>query len=162
MYRIDHYDNDLTFVCYIIEEISRTTLNTRKDVVNKLGRKNLSDLYKFANVMHCENPLAIIDEFIVEANITVGNFDNVKACKFELPWGSTIGKIYMRLILNTLPIACNWKDYETNIQPELVIDNIIAIYNSWISEIIDDYNTTMFTESARYIYDCYNAKEILG
>lgn len=162
MYKMNHYDNDLTFVCYIIEEIARTTHNTRKDIVNILGEKNISDLYRFANVMHCENPLAIIDEFIQGSNIPTGNFDNIAQCEFEVPWTSTIGKIYMRLILNTLSIECTWKDFATNPQPKLVIDNIINIYNSWISEVIDDYNTTMFTESAEYIYDCYMSGSILG
>ena len=162
MYRINYYDNDLYFVCFMIETLARSTKNSNKEIVNTIGKKGLSHLYKSADVMHCENPLAIIDEFIEDFNITSGNTDNIINCRFSIPSCSAMGKIYMRLILNSLPIECHWKAYITNPHPNLVIDHLIKIYNSWISEIIDNYNTTMFTESAEYIYDCYVAKTILG
>lgn len=162
MYKINNYDNDLLFVCFMIEKIGRSTLNKRKDIVNYLGEKNLMDLYKFANVMHCENPDAVEFEFIEECKIPKGSFDNISSCKFKIPWESTMGKIYMRLIMNTLSVECTWKDYESNPNPGLIIDNIIHIYNSWISEAIDDYNNTLFTESTEYIYECYIANDIIG
>lgn len=37
--REDRKDNDLFFTCSLIDFIARKTKNTRKDIVNKLGKK---------------------------------------------------------------------------------------------------------------------------
>lgn len=39
-------DNDLFFTCSLIDYIARKTKNTRKDIVNALGKKSLE---KFMN-----------------------------------------------------------------------------------------------------------------
>ena len=37
--------NDIFFVCSLIDYISRKTLNTRRDVVDALGRKGIEKMY---------------------------------------------------------------------------------------------------------------------
>ena len=39
--------NDIFFVCSLIDYISRKTLNTRRDVVDALGRKGIEKMYGF-------------------------------------------------------------------------------------------------------------------
>ena len=48
-------DNDLFFLCSLIEYIARKTKNTKKTVVEKLGKKNIQKIYDLADVYHSEN-----------------------------------------------------------------------------------------------------------
>lgn len=161
MFNVRNFDNDLFFVCWMIERIARKTHNKPKGIVNVMGKKNLLDMYKFANVMHCENPLAIEDEYIEECNITDGDFDNICVCRFEPPLDTAKGKTYMWLIMNTFEKECNWKDYETNLNNrEEIIEKLIEVYNSDLADIIEDYNTTLYTESPQHLYRCYTTGDI--
>ena len=38
-------ENDLFFTCSLIDYIARKTKNTRADIVNALGKKNLEKIY---------------------------------------------------------------------------------------------------------------------
>lgn len=91
-------DNDLFFTCSLIDYIARKTKNTRADTVNALGKKNLAKIYDLADVYHCDNIERVSDDFIREAGIKMGNFDNVAACGYAIPSHWDIGKVYKRLI----------------------------------------------------------------
>ena len=43
-------DNDLFFTCSLIEYIARKTKNTRAEIVNALGKKNLEKVYDLADI----------------------------------------------------------------------------------------------------------------
>ena len=68
-------ENDLYFVCYMIERIARELHQRNKYVVNKIGYDELVNKISVANVLHCENPLKIVDEWIKEYNLEKGDFD---------------------------------------------------------------------------------------
>ena len=53
-------ENDLYFVCYMIERIARELHQRNKYVVNKIGYDELVNKISVANVLHCENPLKIV------------------------------------------------------------------------------------------------------
>ena len=91
-------DNDLFFTCSLIEYISRKTKNTRADEVNKLGKVRIDKIYDLADIYHCDNIDKVSDEFIEEANIIPGKFDNVADCGYAVPSNWDIGKVYKRLI----------------------------------------------------------------
>ena len=40
-------DNDLFYTCSLIDYVARKTKNTRIDVVNALGKKNLERIYEY-------------------------------------------------------------------------------------------------------------------
>ena len=82
----------------IIDYIARKTRNTRADVVNALGKKRLEKIYDLADVYHSDNIERVSDDFIREADIESGNFDNVKDCSYSIPSHWDIGKVYKRLI----------------------------------------------------------------
>ena len=124
--------------------------NHRSEIVNKLNNENLSRIYEYADVYHCENIEKIAEEFIAEATITPGVYDNEAACKYEVPSYWDIGKVYQRLIT----MVCNEKKQD-------VISCLINVYNSFISEVIEDYNCSMYYENPSYIYECYVSGEIL-
>ena len=75
--REEKKDNDLFFTCSLIDYIARKTQNTRSDVVNKLGKERLEKIYDLADIYHCDNIDRVSDDFIEEADITPGTFDNV-------------------------------------------------------------------------------------
>ena len=143
-------DNDLFYTCSLIDYISRKTKNVRSYVVNKLGKERLEKIYDLADVYHCDNIERVCDDFIDEANIEQGNFDNVADCGYSIPTYWDIGKVYKRLIKRVA-------EYEK-------IDIISAlekVYNSFISPKIDDYNSSVYYENPSYIYECYMEYKML-
>ena len=143
-------DNDLFFTCSLIDYIARKTKNTRSEVVNKLGKERISKIYDLADVYHCENIDAVSDQFIVDANIVAGKFDNVADCGYATPSHWDIGKVYKRLIKKVAE--------DENIG---IVDALIEVYNSFISPKIDDYNSSVYYENPNYIFECYREKEML-
>ena len=96
--REDRKDNDLFFTCGLIDYIARKTKNTRATVVEKLGKERLSKIYDLADVYHCDNIDKVSNDFIQDAEIKTGNFDNVAVCRYAIPTHWDIGKVYKRLI----------------------------------------------------------------
>ena len=143
-------DNDLFYTCSLIDYIARRTKNTRAAVVNALGKERLEKIYDLADIYHCDNIDRVSDDFIEEAGITEGNFDNVGACRYTIPSHWDIGKVYKRLIKQVAA--------EKNIS---LIEALIKVYNSFISEKIDDYNSSVYYENPSYIYECYRENTML-
>ena len=81
--REDQKDNDLFFVCGLIDYIARKTKNKRADIVNWLGRERLQKICDLADVYHCDNIDRVCEDFIEEANIPDGTFDNVADCRCD-------------------------------------------------------------------------------
>ena len=64
--------NDLYFICYMIERVARRIHQRNKYVVNAIGRESLVHLISVANVLHCENPLQVEDDWIEEYSLVEG------------------------------------------------------------------------------------------
>lgn len=143
-------DNDLFFTCSLIDYIARKTKNTRAEVVNALGKNNLAKIYDLADVYHSDNIERVSDDFIREAKIEMGQFDNVTACKYAIPSYWDIGKVYKRLIKSIAD--CEKID---------VIDALLKVYNSFISSKIDDYNSSMYYENPSYLLECYLENKVI-
>lgn len=71
-------DNDLYFLCYMIERVARKLHQRNKYVVNCIEKEEWERLISLANVLHCENPLKIEDEWIEEYHLEKGDFDIAK------------------------------------------------------------------------------------
>ena len=147
--REDKKDNDLFFTCSLIDYIARKTKNTRAFVVNTLGGNRLSKIYELADVYHSDNIDRVCDDFIAEANIPSGEFDNVASARYAVPSHWDIGKVYKRLILGAAK--------ETSAD---IIETLLAVYNSFVSDKIDDYNSSFYYESPQYILNTYLTNEI--
>ena len=143
-------DNDLFYTCSLIEYISRKTKNARATVVNRLGRKRLEKILDLADVYHCDNIERVSADFIEDARIEDGMFDNVAECRYAVPSYWDIGKVYKRLIKRVA---------EEEAKP--VVDVIVEIFNSFISEKIDDYNSSVYYENPSYIFECYREQKML-
>lgn len=129
-------DNDLFFTCSLIEYIARKTKNIRSEVVNKLGKERLRKIYDLADVYHCDNIDRISDDFIEDANIALGKFDNIADCGYAIPSHWDIGKVYKRLI----KMVAEDEKIE-------IVDALMEVYNSFISSKIDDYNSSVDRKS---------------
>ena len=143
-------DNDLFFTCSLIEYIARKTKNTRSEIVNKLGKNRITKIYDLADVYHCDNIDRVSDDFIADAGIVPGKFDNVADCGYAIPSYWDIGKVYKRLI----KMVAEDEKIE-------IVDALIEIYTSFISPKIDDYNSSVYYENPAYIFECYKEKKML-
>jgi hypothetical protein len=148
--RVSQKDNDLFFTCALIDYIARKTKNTRTDVVNRLGKEQVSKIFELAGIYHCDNPERVCDDFIESAHIETGTFDNIADCGYAVPSYWDIGKVYKRLIKMVA------EDKKTD-----VIDALFEVYNSFISPAIDDYNSSFYYENPLFIFECYKAKKML-
>ena len=140
-------ENDLYFLCYMIERVARKLHQRNRYVVNSIPKEEWERLISLANVLHCENPLKIEEEWIEEYELEQGGFD-IKKVDPELvderPSETQMGKVYMRLILSTL-------------QPEEdFVDGLIRVYNDEICDTIDNYNCSAYYEPSYVITRAYN------
>jgi hypothetical protein len=55
----DLTQNDLFFICYMIERVARKIKQHNSYVVNKIGKENLYHLLSTAQVLHSVNPLQV-------------------------------------------------------------------------------------------------------
>ena len=142
-------DNDLFFTCSLIDYIARKTKNTRKDIVNALGKQRVKKIYDLADVYHSDNIDRVSQDFIEEAGIQEGNFDNVGDCGYAVPTHWDIGKVYKRLI----KMAAE----DENIS---IVDALFKVYNSFISPKIDDYNSSFYYDAPGNILSAWLYREI--
>lgn len=99
-------NNNLFFLCSLIEFIGRQQKLTRSEVVSALGRNTIKHIYEFADILHCEPIAKVADDYIESCKLKTGNFDNIANCKYTVPSYWDIGRVYARLIqdvtVNTL------------------------------------------------------------
>lgn len=140
-------ENDLYFLCYMIERVARRLHQRNKYVVNSVSKEEWLRLISLANILHCENPLKIEDEWIEEYELKEGDFDILQInhdLVSHIPTETQMGKVYTRLIVDTLSAK---EDY---------VDGMIRVYNDEICEIIDNYNSSAYYEPSYVIARAYN------
>lgn len=142
--REEKKDNDLFFTCSLIDYIARKTKNKRNIVVQKLGKHKLEKIYDLADIYHSYNIEQVSAEFIEEAEIPIGTFDNVKECNYAIPTHWDIGKVYKRLIIGVAAAK--------NID---IIEALFEVYDSFICELLDDYNGSFYYENPQFILETY-------
>lgn len=146
----DINNNNLFFVCSLIEYISRKTKNTKKYIVMKLGKEKINKIYNLASVYHSENIDKITDELINDYKIENGNYDilsNIKNTNPPTYWD--IGKVYKRLIIE---VSKNKNEY---------IDKLMEVLSSWIILKIDNYDSNLYYENPNYLFECYKINKII-
>ena len=143
-------DNNLFFLCSLIELLGRITNNKKEDIVNYLGREKLKKIYDLAEVYHSEDINNVADDLINENNIPNGNyniFNNIKNSNPPTYWD--MGKVYQRLIKG---ISASDDDY---------FDNLMKVMTSWIIEKFDNYDSSLYFESPSYLLECLKNGKIL-
>lgn len=145
-----NYDDDLFYVCTMIEYVARITHNRTKTIVDKLSDQALKHELKAASVNHCLSFEQVCDEWIEKYNIQNGNFDNITVCKYEVPSETSIGRVYQMLISS----VCNSDDQ--------LVDNIRKVFNSFISDEISDFNSNVYYSNPNYIKCSYEEGKLLA
>ena len=140
-------DNNLFFVCSLIEYIARKTSNTKEYIVRKLGKDKINKIYNLAEVYHSENIEKVTYELINEANIEKGSYIlNIKNGK---PTFWELGRVYQRLIL------------KMDKNPNTFIDNLMKFFSSFIILKLDNYDSSLYYENIDYLYECFLEGRIL-
>lgn len=139
-------ENDLYFMCYMIEKVARILKCRNKDVVNSIGYNELAKKISLASVLHCENPIKVANDWIEEYSLKKGDFDILDVDSelvTKAPTETQMGKVYKRLIVHTLEPD---EDY---------VQGIIRVYNNSICEVIDNYNCSAYYEPTPTIVRSY-------
>lgn len=140
-------ENDLYFVCSMIERTARKMKQPNKYVVNRMGKRGLEEKLSVANVLHSDNPEAVMHQWIEEYGLETGGFDVTRvnpSLVTTLPTPLQMGKVYTRLILSTMT------------RDEDYADGILRVYNNPICEVIDNYNGSAYYEPSYFITRAYN------
>lgn len=140
-------DSDLFFTCSLIEYIGRQCKLQRKQVIEYLGKEYLKRIYKYAGTLHCEPIEKVANDYIEMRKIPIGNFDNVKACKYEVPDYWTIGEVYERFI--------------EDLNGDDSIEMLVKVYHSWVSDAISNFNSDFYYQSRDYIHECFRQGKIV-
>lgn len=138
--------DDLYFICYMIERVARKLHQRNRYVVNIIGKDELYHLISCANVLHCENPEKVEEEWIENYKLDKGDFDITKVDEEladKIPAALDMGAVYQRLISDTLD------------EDEDYVDGIIRVYNNDICDTIDNYNCSAFYEPSYVIARAY-------
>ena len=142
--REDPKENDLFFTCSLIDYIARKTKNKRSVVVNALGKELIAKIYELADIYHSDNIDRVSDDFITASGLSTGTFDNIASARYAIPSHWDIGKVYKRLILG---IA---REKHMNI-----IDALFSAYNSFVSDKIEDFNSSFYYDAPQNILNAY-------
>lgn len=139
--------DDVYFICYMVERVARKLKQKNSYVVNAIGVNELIRLLCLANVLHSQNPAQVEDDWVSEYELKEGDFDIMKVdpeLVDEIPSATQMGKVYMRLIFDTL------------LPEEDYAEAILRVYNDSICEIIDNYNSSAYYEPSYVIARAYN------
>ncbi len=142
--------NSLFYVCSLIEFIGRRCKLRRSDVVERLGKETLSRIYRYADTFHCEPIAKVADDFIQMKRISSGDFDNVATCKYEVPSYWDIGKVYARLIEDTVSEAQD------------PVEKLIEVYSSWVDAAISRFNSDLFYQPREYLAESYKVGKLIA
>lgn len=141
--------DDLFYVCTMIEYVARKTHNRTRDIVAKMSDKALAHQLKVACVNHCLSFEQVSDEWIEEYDIQEGTFDNISTCRYSVPTETSIGRVFQTLISDVAGLYQN------------IIEAIKMIYNSFISDEIANFNSSVYYSNPDYLRCSYVAGELL-
>ena len=141
--------NDLYYVCALIEYIARQTKNHRSYVVKRIGVEGLRRQLKDAEVNHCLSFEQVSDELIERYGIDEGDFETVERCKYKVPDYVDIGKLYATII-------------EDVIDDEPREYAIYKVFDSFLSDMISDFNSDLYYQNPSYLEQSYLAGELLA
>lgn len=140
--------NDYFYVCSLIEYIARQTKNKRRVIVEALGKEGIEKQLYDAEVNHCLSFEQVSDELISQYQITDGDFDTIKDCKYAIPSFMDIGKLYSIMIED-----CAESGEE--------VEELINIFSSFISDEISDFQTDVYYQNPSYLECSYRAGYLL-
>jgi len=140
-------ENDLFYVCSLIEYVGRKTKNRRGDVVAAMDDACLKHYLEYADINHCLPFERVSNELIAECRIKEGTFDTITDCKYSIPTETSIGRVYSTLIGQTS---------DGNIDQTLR-----KVFGSFISDEISDFANGVYYQNPSYLLESYKAGRLL-
>ncbi|MGM9937393.1 MAG: hypothetical protein ACI38A_08615 [Candidatus Ornithomonoglobus sp.] len=138
--------NDIFYVCSLIEFLGRCTKNHRGDVVKCIGKSMIAHQLSCAEVNHCLSFEQVAEEIIEDTGLENGDYDSVGECRYTVPSVTAIGKVYMRLVC-----AVN--------RGEPFEETIYNVFSSFISDEISFFNSNVYYSTPDYLeYSYYNGE----
>ena len=141
--------NNVFYVCSIIEYLGRKTKNRRADVVKLLGKREIMRQLELAEVNHSLSMEQVAEELIDEFQILEGSFDSVGNSRYSIPSVSGIAKNYQRLIVSDIKAG------------KLIADAFYDVFQSFISDEITDFNSSVYYSSPEYLKIPYEEGNLL-
>lgn len=130
--------DNIYYVCCMIEFTSRETKNHRGTVARKLGIKGIQQELSDAAVSHCLSFEEVSEDWTLRYGIPEGDFDTVSTCRYEVPSVTSIGRVYFRLAES---IPGDVPDEE----------RILRVFTSFISDAVSDFNSSVYYSSPDYL-----------
>lgn len=140
--------NDLFYVCSLIEYVARKTKNKRGVIIDALGKDGVEKQMYDAQVNHCLSFEQVGDELIERYQIPEGDFDTITECKYAIPSFTDIGGLYSIMIED-----CAESGNET--------EELMKIFSSFISDKISDFRTDVYYQNPGYLECSYKAGYLL-
>ena len=142
-------EDDIYYVCSMIEFVARATNNHRKDIVAQLSKKAVEHELKVAEVNHCLSFEQVSDEWIEQYGIKEGTFDTVNSCRYNVPSVLAIGRVYQQLVVATAA---------ANEEAQAIID----VFSSFISDEISNFNSSVYYSNPDYLKCSYEEGVLLA
>lgn len=130
--------DNIYYVCCMIEFTSRETKNHRGTVARKLGIKGIQQELSDAAVSHCLSFEEVSEDWTLRYGIPEGDFDTVSTCRYEVPSVTSIGRVYFRLA-ESIP---------DDVPDE---ERILRVFTSFISDAVSDFNSSVYYSSPDYL-----------
>lgn len=130
-------EDDVFFVCSMIERVARKCGHRNEYVVRKMSDDSIWHYLSLADVLHSENPLKLVDEWIEEFKLRKGSFDITDVRKdlgVTIPAPTQMGAVYKRLVLS---LKRDDEDY---------VKAIRRVYSNKVCRTVDNYNCSAFYE----------------
>lgn len=142
--------DDLFYFCSMVEFVARITKNHRNYIISKMSDEQILHELDVASVNHCLSFEQVCDEWIDTYHIENGKYDSVVDCKYKVPSYTAIGKVYQRLILDTLT------------SENQLVQHIRKIFNSFIIDEITWFNSNVYYSNPDYLRCSYLEGKLLN
>lgn len=134
--------DDVYYVCSLIEFTARKTKNHRSDLIRHFTKGDIDRLLRNAEVNHCLSFEQVSDELIEDFEISEGDFDTVRECRYAVPAFTSIGALYQELVIGTM-------------QNEDAAQGILDVFSSFITDEISDFNSNVYYTNPDYLRCSY-------
>lgn len=142
-------ENDILYICTMIEYVARKTKNHRGTIACFMGKKGIEQQLKVAEVNHSLGFEQVSDEWIEDYKIKPGNFDTVANCKYQVPSETSIGGVYTDIILQSG-------------SEDDIAQQIMDIFTSFMSDEISNFNSNLYYTNPDYLKCSYEAGCLLA
>lgn len=145
-------ENNLFYVCSLIEYIGRKTKNRRGDIVAAMDDDCLRHQLDYADVNHSLPFERVSDELIAECGIKDGAYDTISGCQYSIPSETSIGRVYSTLIEDSMGAEGSSLS---------VIEAVRKVFGSFIVDEISDFANGVYCENPSYLRESYKAGRLL-